>query len=258
MSYEEHCLMKNIPLLYESSQDSSTTKLIRHLRKCHREIVIQENEAKAEYPIAGGGNDIRSITSSQNALQLFLNWTVSTYQPLETCENPFFRGMLSSLNPKTKFFDQSTVEAALSEQYMTVKTTLKKILIGQKCSLTFDDWESAWQTWHRATTVHFIEDDYTPVTFTLCCEEFTPTVPASLTLTSFLATLTDYGISVENVVGLVTHPNPRLESFASLLPSNIPHLHCVDVVLEKIAVSGYCLCCYKYILKCCVVYCSIV
>lgn len=228
-------------MLYESSQDSSTTKLIRHLRKCHREIVIQENETKAEsYPIAGGGNDIRSVTSSQNALQLFLNWTVSTYQPLETCENPFFRGMMSSLNPKTKFFDQSTVEAALSEQYMTVKTTLKKILIGQKCSLTFDDWESAWQTWHRATTVHFIEDDYTPVTFTLCCEEFTPTVPASLTLTSFLATLTDYGISVENVIGLVTHPNPRLESFASLLPSNIPHLHCVDVVLEKIAVSGYC------------------
>ena len=219
------------------TQDSSTTKLIRHLRKCHREIVIQENETKAEYPLGGGGNDIRSTASTQNALQLFLNWTVSTYQPLDTCEDPLFRSMVLSLNHKAKLFEQSTVEMALTKQFMTVKATLKKILLGQKCSLTFDDWESARQTWHRTTTVHFIEEDYTPVTFTLCCEEFTPSVPASLTLTSFLAILTDYGISVENVICLVTHPDPHLESFASLLPSNIPHLHCVDIILEKIAVS---------------------
>lgn len=153
---------------------------------------------------------------------------------------------MSSLNPKAKFFDQSAVESALTEQFITVKATLKKILVGQKCSLTFDDWESAWQTWHRTTTVHFIEGDYTPVTFTLCCEEFTPSVPASLTLTSFLATLTDYGISVENVIALVTHPSPRLESFASLLPSNIPHLHCVDIILEKIAVSENCFCYHRW------------
>lgn len=164
------------------------------------------------------------------------------YQALDTCENPFFRDMMLSLNSKAKFFEQSTVENALTEHSVTVKAVLKKVLEGQKCSLTFDDWESAWQTWHRTATVHFIEEDYTPVTFTLCCDEFSPSTPASLTLTSFLATLTEYNISVENVLALVTHPNPQLESFGSLLPSNIPHLHCVDVILEKIAVSNRFLC----------------
>ena len=65
-----------------------------------------------------------------------------TFQPINTCENVYFRRMCTELNPKVQFFDRHKVTSVISVQAARVKATLKKELEDKHLALTCDHWTS--------------------------------------------------------------------------------------------------------------------
>lgn len=160
-----------------------------------------------------------------------------TYQPLNTCESKAFKDMCSSLNPKVKSIDRHTATSRIGEIAARVKASLEIDLKRQYFALTCDHWTSIAGTSYLAATVHYINDDWELVSFTLSCKEHTGTSKADDVLRVLKDAWVAYKLDTNHLVGVVTDTAPVMGAFGRKLPDNVPHLYCVDHVLELTTVS---------------------
>lgn len=166
-----------------------------------------------------------------------------TFQPLNTCESTTFREMCWELNPKVKHLDRHTVTTKMSELAARVKKTLEKEIKGQYFALTCDHWTSIAGISYLAATIHYIDADWRLVSFTLSCREHTGSSKADDVLRVLKDAWTAYNLDTKNLVGVVTDTAPVMGSFGRKLPEGVPHLYCVDHVIELTTVRL--LYCYK-------------
>ena len=76
-----------------------------HLDKCHPETIILRDSIRAD-EVATKGESIESFVAYGGSFfKEYLKWIIYTYQPISTCENPYFRKMYYELNTKVcRFF----------------------------------------------------------------------------------------------------------------------------------------------------------
>ena len=194
--------------------------------------MLDEKNTAADLVISNGG-DIRShVKYGGDAFQEFMAWTCDTYQPLNTCENKYFRSFMLKLNPKAQVYDRHTLTSKLGDQAAVVKATLKKVLRNQYYALTCDHWSSVAGTSYMGATVHFIDEDWSLTSFTLSCNEHSGSAEASESLRQLTAAYEAYELSDTHLVGVVTDTAPVMGYFGRLLPADVPHFYCVDHVIE--------------------------
>ena len=194
--------------------------------------MLTEKNTAADLAIVNGG-DIRShVKYGGEAFQDFMAWTCETYQSLNTCENKHFRNFMLKLNPRAQLYDRHTVTSKLGDQAAIVKATLKTVLKNQYYALTCDHWSSVAGTSYMGATVHFIDTDWSLISFTLSCNEHSGSSDASESLRVLTEAYEAYELSHNNLVGVVTDTAPVMGYFGRLLPADVPHFYCADHVME--------------------------
>lgn len=213
-------------------KDSCTTPLSRHLERCHPEIIHQINSKKAEKSVSSGQNIRDFVTYGGQFFQSFLKWVVFTYQPINTCENEYFRRMCYELNPKVQYFDRHKVTKVVSEQAARVKATLMKELGDKHFALTCDHWTSLAGHNYLGVTAHYITESWKLRSFTLSCNEHTGSSKADDILRELKNAWTTNELSSDRMISVVTDTAPVMRSFGRQLPKFVPHFYCVDHVLK--------------------------
>ena len=155
-----------------------------------------------------------------------------TFQPINTCENEYFRRMCTELNPKVQFFDRHKVTSVISMQAARVKATLKKELEDKHLALTCNHWTSLAGHNYLGVTAHYINESWKLKSFTLSCNEHTGTSKADDILRELTNAWTSYELNPDRIIGVVTDTAPVMGSFGRQLPEGVPHFYCVDHVLE--------------------------
>lgn len=168
----------------------------------------------------------------------YLKWVVRTFQPMNTCENRYFREMCTELNSKVKAIDRHTAVTKMSEVAVRVKATLEIELLDQYYALTCDHWTSIAGTSYLAATVHYIDDEWNLVSFTLSCKEHIGSSKADDVLRVLKDAWVAYDLNTKHMVGVVTDTAPVMGLFGRKLPDGVPHLYCVDHVIELTTVSS--------------------
>lgn len=212
--------------------DGSTTKMLEHLKTCHPQLIVQENEARADLAAANGGSMKNFVTYGGDFYYNFLYWIVSTFQPVSTCEEPAFRKMINDLNPKCKPLDRKTVFSYMGVQAATVKATIKIAMVGMWFAMTCDHWTSNANVSYLAATAHFINNDWELISLTLSCKEHTEEADAPGVLKELQVAWEAFDLDVKKMVGVTSDTASLMGAFGRLLPDGVPHLYCVDHVLE--------------------------
>lgn len=194
--------------------------------------MLTERNTAADIAISNGGDIRNHVKYGGEAFQEFMAWTCETYQPLNTSENKHFRNFMLKLNPKAQVYDRHTVTSKLGDQAAVVKATLKKVLQNQYYALTCDHWSSVAGTSYMGATVHFIDTDWSLISFTLNCNEHSGSSDAPESLRVLTEAYEAYELSHLNLVGVVTDTAPVMGYFGRLLPADVPHFYCVDHVME--------------------------
>jgi hypothetical protein len=144
------------------SKDYSTSMLVWHVRRHHKQVYKTHMEAKAKLASEN------KASGCQKSMQPFLihcpkfetcliNWMVATYQPLHCCEDQTFRDMCLSLNKRAPILSRDKLQTLLSEEYTITKSKLKMILKGRHFSITTDGWTSLANVGYVTYTAHFID-----------------------------------------------------------------------------------------------------
>ena len=178
------------------------------------------------------------VTYGGSYFQKFLMWVVFTFQPVNTCENEHFRAMCRELNPKAQVFDRHKVVEVIGEHAARVKATLKAVLKDEHFSLTCDHWTSLAGINDLDVTVHYITDKWKLRSFTLSCNEHKGSSKADDILRELRGAWMSYELDTANMMGVVTDTAPVMGAFGRLLPDGVPHIYCVDHVLELTTVNS--------------------
>ena len=206
----------------------------------HPEVVISKNSRLADVSAKKGEKIEDFVTYGGAFFQHYLKWMVFTYQPINTCENPFFRRMCAELNPKANVFDRHKVVQSVSEQSARVKATLKIEVKNKHYALTCDHWTSLAGNNYLGVTIHYISDKWQLRSFTLGCTEHTGSSKADDILRELKKAWTEYELNTDNMIAVVTDTAPVMGSFGRQLPDGVAHHYCVDHVLELTTVGICC------------------
>jgi hypothetical protein len=76
----------------------------------------------------------------------YLRWMCATYQPINMCENEYFRAMIEACNPKIKPLGRSKVKEDLFKKRVTLEQALRKSLKGKKVTFHFSPASSTFIT----------------------------------------------------------------------------------------------------------------
>ena len=110
------------------------------------------------------------IVHGGNFMKEYMRWITATFQPINTCDNIFFRNMCRALSPaKTQELLSPTVLKELLKVKDQVKLSVKEYLIGQYYSVTTDHWTSCANESYMATTLDHIDDGWNLRSLTLSC-----------------------------------------------------------------------------------------
>lgn len=157
---------------------------------------------------------------------------------MNTLDDPNFRKMCYELNPKVKNLNCQTATGKLVEVVSWVTSVLEIMVVNMFYALTCDHWTSISGVSYLGATVHFTNDEFELVSFTLCCSVHTGEATAPDILKELIAAMDVLGLKPEFCVGVVTDTAPVMGLFGRLLTSTygIPHMYCVDHSLEIITV----------------------
>ena len=131
--------------------------------------------------------------------------------------------MCFCLNNKVKSIDCHTDVAKISEIASRVKEILEVEIKDQHFALTCDHWTSFAETSYLAVTIHYMDDDWNLVSFTLICKEHNGSSRAAEVLRGLREAWVAY-----NPVGVETDTAPVMGAFGKL-PDDVPHLFCVEI-----------------------------
>lgn len=182
-------------------------------------MILENNEAKAQEAIKKGDTITNFVVYGGDFFVKYLKLVVMTYQPLNTCKS-----MCSSLNPKVKSIVRHTATTKIDEIAARVKASLEIELKHQYFARTCDRRTSIAGTSYVATTVHYINDDWELVSFTLSCKEHTGTSKVDDVLRVLKDAWVAYKLDTNHIVGVVTDTAPVMGAFGRKLPDNVLYL----------------------------------
>lgn len=212
----------------------NTTKMTNHLLKCHKSTLAERREQKAVESVARGNSLHSFLNNGSIFLGTYLRWVVMTYQPIATCEDPYFRDMCKSLNVNYKNIGRAKVTEHLKNVSEFVKQSLILALAGNHVAITCDHWTSVANVSYLAATVHFINEDWELVSFTLSCKEHSGSTTAPDVLREVKKAWEAFGITEKSLVAIVTDTAPVMTLFGKLLDEQcgVAHVYCTAHVLE--------------------------
>ena len=124
----------------------STSKLDNHMRIYHssltKAVLLNNAESSLSIQISEAdkenipqkkqiqGNITNHFKKKKHAPEFpgfYVDWIVSAYQPLDTCGDPAFRKMFTSLNDKVDVIGKDKVRTILFEKEANAKATMKEM-----------------------------------------------------------------------------------------------------------------------------------
>ena len=213
---------------------SNTTKMTNHLLKCHKNIIAAEREKSVKEHVRQGNSLDKYLNHGGIFLASYMKWTVMTYQPIATCEDPHFRAMCSTLNPNVAPFGRAKVTSLMKDTSEYVKQTLILSLVGMYCAITTDHWSSVANVSYLAATVHFIDENWELVSFTLSCKEHSGSAKAPDVVRELKKAWESFGISTQSLMAVVSDTAPVMAAFGRLMYDDygVFHVYCAAHVLE--------------------------
>jgi hypothetical protein len=142
---------------YEVFYDQSTTKLRRHLKKCHQDIRHEIKTKKAKHISLNMKSFMKDMGVSRSKFYRFM---IMTYQPMSLVESPYFREWMESLSLNYKHMSRNGVKETLSLLAGAMKEQLRSLIAGKYVSLTGDKWSSINHQGYLGLTCHFIDADW--------------------------------------------------------------------------------------------------
>lgn len=212
----------------------NTTKMSNHLLKCHKNVVSENRELKAKESIKRGNTLENYLGNSSMFLSSYVRWIVMTYQPIATCEDPYFREMCKTLNTSVKPVGRAKVTELIKDTSEFIKQSLVLALVKKYVAITCDHWTSVANVSYMASTVHFIDNEWELISFTLSCKEHTGSTTAPDILREIKKVWGAYDINEQNLMAIVSDTAPVMTAFGQLLHEKhgISHVYCAAHVLE--------------------------
>ena len=165
------CKLCNEGVNYGSSK--STSKLTNHLLFRHRSTYDEYMAKSAVTKRNLSGTLDNFVVYGGNFMKEYIRWVVMTYQPVSTCDNAQFRRMCATLSPKSATLSSDTVMREMLQIKDQVAEAMKFFLVDQRFALTTDHWTSCANESYMASTLHYIDDNWTLRSMTLNCSPHT-------------------------------------------------------------------------------------
>jgi hypothetical protein len=139
-----HCLICTRNISYGKSKSSS--KLIKHLERHHSEqhseyLNCDAVEVNKDYDQnSKSENNKRKVQATMHTFvesgvnfpEAYVRWMCETYQPIDTCENEYFRKMIATCNAKIKPLACDRVHTILKQKIAVCRASLKEYLKGKQ------------------------------------------------------------------------------------------------------------------------------
>ena len=210
----------------------NTDKLIRHIRTEHKEIYKEFLSKKASTDLENNYiTNWMKPTNRNTVLNAFLKWTIMTYQPLNTCTDPYFREFCAALNNKAEIFGRGRITDELEKLSERVRVILKTKLKGEDVAITTDHWTSIGNESYLAITAHWISSDWNLHCTTLCCTHHPLVSETALEIARVVREGWEaFDIDADSIVAIVSDTAANMNAAGILF--NSPHHYCVAHVLE--------------------------
>jgi hypothetical protein len=162
----------------------------------------------------------------------YFKWIVMTYQPIVTCEDPYFRAMITSVNSNVLPLGRAKVTSLIKDTSEFVKKTLILELVGMYCALTTDHWTSVANVSYLAATVHFINENWELISITLSCNEHSGASKAPDVLRELKKAWKAFGITTEFLMAVVSDTAHVMAAFGRLMYEDyaVSHVYCAAQV----------------------------
>ena len=220
-------------LRWNIQYDQSAGKLERHIQRNHA-VEWGANDKKVQSEKLGLQSGIKKFTvnAPPNVLSAYIRWVVHTYQPLDGCNDPFFRAFCKALKPTAEIWDRNKILTSIMSASTRVKLVIAKILKGRLLSLTTDHWTSSANQSYMALTAHWIDDDWNIHSSTLCCHHYPLTRETAPEIRRVVQDGWEkFDIEPSQIVAIVSDTAPNMNA-AGILFAPISHHFCVAHVLE--------------------------
>jgi hypothetical protein len=137
----------------QKNQDRSTSAAKKHLYT-HPDYVAAQGAAAA----ADQGAMDTFVVKNAGFMDSYVKWCVIGHQPLNTCEDEYFRAMLDSIGANVQHLNRAGVTARLKEIHAFVHAHLPAVFKGQDVCVTLDGWKSRANESYQCTTLHWINE----------------------------------------------------------------------------------------------------
>jgi hypothetical protein len=97
---KEYPVCKLCDQMINYGASKSTSKLTNHVFHKHRGNYDAYMELEAGKKRKLSGNILNFVVSGGDYMKEYLRWIIETFQPISTCDNPFFRRMLNAYSSK--------------------------------------------------------------------------------------------------------------------------------------------------------------
>ena len=210
----------------------STSALCSHFLHKHRAVYDENlrNEAEKKRKIFGSVE--QSVVYGGNFMKEYIRWIVETFQPINTCDNIYFRKMCSALSStKTQFLTSYTVLREMLKVKDQVTEAMKEYLIGQHFALTTDRWTSCANETYMAATLHYIDEAWTLRSLTLNCTPHTGETTGVLTKKLLKEAWESYNLEERHLVAVVADTAANMTAAGRLYSA--PLIYCAAHTLGK-------------------------
>lgn len=148
----------------ERYEDSSTSKLFRHLKTYHRDVFDTDMQQAADT----NTGTMDSFVAYENKLeQKALVWMIDTVQPLSCFDQVCFREMIQAAvqygktgNADKAKLSSESMTNKLHKQSAACRTALKTAMMEEQVTISFDGWTSEATETYMGVTAHFITHDW--------------------------------------------------------------------------------------------------
>lgn len=159
--------------------------------------------------------------------KLLVRWLILTYQPLSVVEHEAFKTMLRSISAHLHVPTRREVVDELAVLEHTARQGILESLKGQMVALTEDAWTSAATQAFLSLTVHYLDEDFSPVSLPLECTPFPGSHTADAIAAKTVEMLERNGIPMGNVSAMVADNAANQVAAGRLAPFDsiacVPH-----------------------------------
>ena len=168
----------------------------------------------------------------------YVRWIVEMFQPISTCDNPYFRRMCNAWSSRN---NNSISAATVTKEMLKVKDqvmeAMKEFLVDQYFALTTDHWTSCSNETYMASTIHYIDEGWTLMSMALSCDPHTGETTGVLTAKLLKEAWKVFNLNADHIVAVVSDTAANMTAAGRHYPC--PLIYCAAHNLEHISGIGF-------------------